>query len=123
MSIITNYTTDINTGVNPGFNPIPYYSPQLAPSGIYASHLYLFLIQPKIGNLGASTQIAPFTNNAITHIVVVGDFTTSHNYGILNLHRAANVAIIPNRGGRANITVGAKDTILADYRWANDIGT
>ena len=48
MGIITNYTTDIDTNVNPGFNPIPDYSPQLAPPGIHTGGRYVFIIQPEI---------------------------------------------------------------------------
>ena len=64
--------------------------------GIYVGYFYLLLIQPQIGNLGASAQIALLANNAITYIVMMGNLTTPHNYGVFNLHSSADMATIVN---------------------------
>ena len=112
MGIIANDTTYIDTSIDSGFDPITDYSPQLAPSGIYIGYPYIFLIQPEIGNLGASAKIAPFTNNAVTDIIMVGNFTPLHNYGILNLHSTADMTIITNRGIGANVAIWSNVTIL-----------
>jgi len=96
MGIIADDTTHIDTGVDTSFNPIADYSSQLASSGVYIGYPYIFLIQPEISNLGAGTKIAPLTNNTVADIIMVGYLAPLHNYGILNLHGAADAAIITN---------------------------
>jgi len=96
MSVIANHTADINTGVDTDLHPVTDYCPQLAPLGIYVGHLYILPVQSQVGDFSPGAKVTPFTDDAIAHIVVVGDFATFHDNGILHLYSAADMAIIAN---------------------------
>ena len=81
----------------------------------------VFLIQPQVGNLGTGTEVTPFADNAVTHVIIVWNLGAIHYYRVLHFYGGTDMAIIADCSRRTDIAVWPDIGIFMAYTQRDEL--
>ena len=119
------FSAGVDTGVDAGMDVVTDDGTQLAATGVDEftgdGRTMIGAVVAEVGGDGAGTEIYPFANDGVAGVAEVTDAAVGHDNGCFDLHGLADVAMIADGGGTAQVAIRADFAVAANDDGAFDI--
>ena len=117
----------VDRSIDPGHDIVPHDHAQFAPAAIHSLafdvRFYVALVMAQIGADGSCPEVAPLSDNAVSHVGEVPDLAAAHDGAVFDLHRVSYPDFVAQAGAGPDVAVGSDVAVLSDHNRAHDVGS